>query len=364
LSTRLQPGEPAPWFIAPTPSNPRYEFHMVAGRFILLAFIPSDPTIRGAMLKGLKGVDHLFDAHNLALFGVLRDADSIAKARDRGALRWVQDAGGDVSRLYGAVGDAGEELGLFVLLDPTLRVFATADWDRADGLWATLNALPKPDDHAGTPITAPVLIVPRVFEPELCRALIDHYDQIGGAPSGVMRQVGGQTLLIQTEYKKRSDVNLSEDSELAKAIRERVRKRLAPEISKAFQFDLTWIERYLVACYDGETGGYFRPHRDNTTSGTAHRKFACSINLNSEEFEGGDLRFPEFGARTYRPPTGGAVIFSCSLMHEATPVTTGRRYAFLPFFYDDAGEKIRRTNVALTLRDPDAVAAAQAAADA
>ena len=71
------------------------------------------------------------------------------------------------------------------------------------------------------------------------------------------------------------------------------------------------------------------------------RKFACSINLNAEEFEGGDLRFPEFGSRTYRPPTGGAVIFSCSLLHEATPVTRGRRYAFLPFFYDEAGQIVR-----------------------
>jgi predicted 2-oxoglutarate/Fe(II)-dependent dioxygenase YbiX len=69
--------------------------------------------------------------------------------------------------------------------------------------------------------------------------------------------------------------------------------------------------------------------------------FACSINLNAEEFEGGDLRFPEFGSRTYRPPTGGAVIFSCTLLHEATPVTKGTRYAFLPFFYDDAAAKIR-----------------------
>ena len=116
---------------------------------------------------------------------------------------------------------------------------------------------------------------------------------------------------------------------------------------KAFRFEVTRIERYIVACYDAEDGGYFRPHRDNLTSGTAHRQFACSINLNAEEFEGGDLRFPEYGARTYRPPTGGAVVFSCSLLHEATPVTRGTRYAFLPFLYDEAGEKIRRQNLHL-----------------
>ena len=88
------------------------------------------------------------------------------------------------------------------------------------------------------------------------------------------------------------------------------------------------------------------PTATTSTLGTAHRRFAVSINLHAEDFEGGDLRFPEFGPRTYRPPTGGAVVFSCSLQHEATPVTRGRRYAFLPFFYDEEGERIRLANLA------------------
>jgi len=65
-----------------------------------------------------------------------------------------------------------------------------------------------------------------------------------------------------------------------------------------------------------------------------------------EEYEGGDLCFPEFGPQTYRAPTGGAVVFSCSLLHEARPVTKGRRYAFLPFLYDDAGAGLRERNLA------------------
>ena len=83
----------------------------------------------------------------------------------------------------------------------------------------------------------------------------------------------------------------------------------------------------------------FHPHRDNTTQGTAYRKFACSLNLN-DDFDGGDLRFAEFGPATHRPPPGGAVVFACGLMHEALKVTRGRRYAFLPFFYDEAGAEV------------------------
>ena len=99
-----------------------------------------------------------------------------------------------------------------------------------------------------------------------------------------------------------------------------------------------------MACYPAGAG-WFRPHRDNTTKGTAHRKFAVTINLNAEDYEGGELRFPEFGDRRYRPPTGGAVVFSCSLLHEALPVTRGERYAFLPFLYDEASARLRDENL-------------------
>ena len=71
---------------------------------------------------------------------------------------------------------------------------------------------------------------------------------------------------------------------------------------------------------------------------------AVTINLNAEDYEGGDLAFPEFGALTYRPATGDAVVFSCSLLHEALPVTRGRRYAFLPFLYDEATARLRQAN--------------------
>ena len=48
--------------------------------------------------------------------------------------------------------------------------------------------------------------------------------------------------------------------------------------------------------------------------------------------------------KTTAPPAGGAVVFSCSLLHEATPVTRGTRYAVLPFLYDEAAARIREAN--------------------
>jgi hypothetical protein len=42
--------------------------------------------------------------------------------------------------------------------------------------------------------------------------------------------------------------------------------------------------------------------------------------------------------------SGGAVVFSCSLLHAVSRVTRGRRYAFLPFLYDDAAAAMREAN--------------------
>lgn len=188
-------------------------------------------------------------------------------------------------------------------------------------------------------------MVPRVFEPEFCQELIAYYNLHGGGESGFMREVEGRTIGIQDPtFKRRRDQNIFDERLQTEAIY-RIHDRLVPEIHRAFQFKATRIERHIVACYDGKSGGFFRPHRDNTTKGTAHRKFAVSLNLNTGQYQGGLLRFPEFGRQTYTAPAGGAVVFSCSLLHEATPVTQGLRYAYLPFLYDDAAAKIREMNL-------------------
>lgn len=336
----LQPGDPAPWFRAPGTTNPSYAFDTVAGRWIVLAVLTgADPQGLEAAAAAVAAARDRFDDAAACFFGVVRDTPAARDwARDDlPGVRWLFDSGA-VAELYGAA-----ERPLWFLIDPMLRVTGISD----DGprLLAELARLPPPERHAGAPAFAPVLVAPRLFEPAFCQALIEHYEARGGQPSGFMREVDGVTRLMMDErHKRRSDVQL-EDQTLKDQARARVIRRLVPQIEKAFQFKATRMERYLVACYDAEDGGgWFRPHRDNTTKGTAHRRFAVSINLNAD-FDGGELRFPEFGARTYRPPPGGAVVFSCSLLHEATPVTRGRRFAFLPFLYDEAGAKVRERNL-------------------
>ena len=202
---------------------------------------------------------------------------------------------------------------------------------------------PRPSGAAAVEAHAPVLVIPRVFEPKLCADLIAWYERDGDKDSGYMQEREGFTVpVIDHRHKRRRDAEIADEG-LKNAAMRRVKQRIAPEIARAFAFDATRIERHIVACYDGSEGGWFRPHRDNTTRGTAHRRFAVTLNLNGD-YDGGDLRFPEFGQRTYRAPPGGAVVFSCSLLHEATPVTRGRRFAYLPFLYDEAAARVREAN--------------------
>ena len=48
------------------------------------------------------------------------------------------------------------------------------------------------------------------------------------------------------------------------------------------------------------------------------------------------MRFPEFDRQLYRPPAGGAVVFSCGLLHEVVPVTRGRRFGLFTFLHDQS----------------------------
>lgn len=331
----LKPGEPAPWFRGATPSNPEFTFDSVAGRYILLAFLPREDAPRLAALRALAARRAMFDDARLSAFAVVRDPQTATGVQDMTGLRWVLDLDGAVSAQFAP--DGGEPPA-WMLLDPTLRLLQSFALAESEALFATLQALPAPAEHAGVATPAPVMIAPRIFEPELCERLIALHTETAGELTGVMRDRGDRTAYVMDELKRRRDVVIEAPALIAE-IRERLEKRLFPQIERGFSFQATRIERYLVSCYAEDDGGVFHAHRDNTTFQTAHRKFAGSINLN-DDFTGGDLRFPEFGRSTYRPPIGAACVFACGLLHEATKVTSGRRYAFLPFFFDEAGAQV------------------------
>lgn len=356
---RLETGDHAPWFTQRGCTNEAYRFDTAAGRYIVLGFFITAADKQGAAaLKVIADNRDLFDDTNIAFFGVTVNANDEKHGTLKTSLpgiRWFWDTDLSVSRLYSSIARNFEKRGdgrvtarkLWYVLDPTMRILKVIQMDdegnHGKELIAFLKSLPPVERFSGIQLQAPVIYLPNVFEPELCERLISIYEKEGGQESGFMRDVGGKTVgIVDYALKRRQDVVLS-DENLLNELRRRIFKRIVPEIEKVHFFKASRIERFIVACYDGEHGGFFRAHRDNTTKGTAHRRFAVTINLNND-FEGGELNFPEYGARTFKPAVGGAVVFSCALLHAVSPVTSGKRYAFLPFLYDEAAAKLREEN--------------------
>lgn len=356
--TRVSSGDPAPNFVQRSVANPRYVFDTAAGRYLVLCFFGSaaDPHANAALQTVLDRPD-IFDDERACFFGVSVDPtdESTGRVTNRvPGYRHFWDFDLTISRLYGVAAKnadpAARPLTLarqWIVIDPTMRVIAAVPFrkDRGDiaEIIGVLDSLPPPARFAGEEIMAPILFLPRVFEQDLCRHLIGLYEAQGGEESGFMREIDGRTMSVADPgFKRRKDYEIG-DRDLMSALQARFLRRVIPEIAKVHQFHVTRMERYIVSCYAAEDGGHFSAHRDNTTRGTAHRRFAVSVNLN-DDFDGGEVSFPEYGPRSFKAPPGGAVVFSCSLLHKVSKVTRGRRYAFLPFLYDDAAARLREEN--------------------
>lgn len=354
---QVMPGDAAPWFEQRTAVNPKFHFESVAGCYVVMCFFGrTDDQLGQQAIAAIAANRDCFDDNRALFFGVCTDPRDESEQRVRDSLPGIQyfwDFDGSVSRLYGSIPkesttiDSASARRFWLVLDPTLRVMTVFPFKAqscgATDLFNYLRTLPPPHRLLGFDIPPPVLILPNVFEPAMCRRLIDLYRSDGGNESGFMREIDGKTVRVQDASHKRRRDHVIKDPDIINQTRARVIRRIVPEIAKIHYFKVTRMERYIVACYRAEDGGHFAAHRDNATKGTAHRRFAVSINLN-DEFEGGELNFPEYGPRTFKLPTGGAVVFTCTMLHKVSKVTSGERYAFLPFLYDDEAAKIRQAN--------------------
>src|SRR5579859_3793606 len=133
---------------------------------------------------------------------------------------------------------------------------------------------------------APVLFIPRVLDVAFCDALIAHFDETGGTPSGTAYVEGDKALWKpDPSVKMRRDVYL-ESGVWLERVKDALVRRVLPEIQRCFNFQVTQHEVFKLIRYDAGAG-YFHAHRDNESRDTAHRRFAMTLNLNTGEYEGG-----------------------------------------------------------------------------
>ncbi|NJO41654.1 MAG: redoxin domain-containing protein [Cyanobacteria bacterium CRU_2_1] len=356
-------GDPAPWFIIPSIANQSAHANTIVGgyRTVLFFFGSSqDPQIQ-PILSNFRAAQSQFEQHTVTFFGVSIDPTdrSLDQSGTTAHFKFLLDFRGDLSAQYGVCqlsenGSISYDPTSFIL-DENLRVLDVVPLEshipHVDRVLQAINTLPKPQPPQIIFQIAPVLTIPNVLPPEWCQRLIDLYNADGGTDSGFFKQERDKTVLIVDHtIKRRRDVLLT-DPELINQVNALIWRRVKPEIEKAFHFRISNFERYTVACYEEATQGFFQPHRDNRSVGTAHRRFAMTLNLNTGDYEGGCLRFPEYGTDLYCVATGSAIVFSCSLLHEAIPVTKGRRFALLSFFYGNEDAKLREQTKSQIIRD-------------
>ena len=182
-------------------------------------------------------------------------------------------------------------------------------------------------------MTAPALLLPNMLEPELCRKLIGVWETQGHEEGLVAAMKDGKDLnTVDYSMKKRLD-HVIRDDDLNNMLIRKIGPRIAEEVFKAFIFENFYLERCIIGAYEASRADRFRPHRDNLSASLASRRFAMSLNLN-DDYEGSGITFPEYGPHVYNVPAGAVMIFSCSLIHEALPVTRGRRFVLFSFLRD------------------------------
>jgi predicted 2-oxoglutarate/Fe(II)-dependent dioxygenase YbiX/peroxiredoxin len=333
-------GDSAPAFVGASASGRFFSLDGQAGRpVVVVALGALEPADAGLILERLRDARPLFKAAGV-------DVAALAPALQPFTARFATDplAADELFYLTDTSGLERTEVdgaAAAVLIDRSGRVVdiaaLRADTDIATWLSASAPRIWSEPSQVRA-ATAPVLIIPNIAPPSLCRALIDHFEASPHA-AGVMASFsdGGAYAKLDESKKKRRDTELTADMPLHAVVLQLFTQRVIPEIKRAFQADMAYADRILIARYD-DTGGYFKRHRDNAAPHTAFREFAISLNLNTPEYEGGELMFPEYDDHGYNPPAGGAIVFSASLLHEAAPVLKGSRYVLLSFFGSSAAQ--------------------------
>lgn len=330
-------GDRAPDFSLPDRTGASINLYTkIRGGTPLLVFYPDAASFSDEAAELRRALEPVSPGE-VDIFAIVRaPADSLPDIPG-GEMLVVADPAGQTAKAYGFAADAGP---LALRFDPNLRLTAL----RAAGAEAVSHYVERHLAQAATAdpgrlvsALAPVLIVPHVLGPDLCQELIDLHHSGGNQASTITyNKDGGDVREVHAEQKSRFD-HVITDKDMSRRLTETFGRRLNFEIEKAFQFRVAAHDGFIITRYDADTNGHFSLHRDNVSPTTAHFRFAVTVNLNFGEFEGGRLRFPEYGPDLYAPETGGAIVFSCSNLHEATPVTSGSRYALLTFLFG-AGE--------------------------
>ncbi len=315
----MEPGETAPDFVLPRGPDGRLVRFVsrVGGRPAVVVLAGGDPgtaTVVGARLVA--------DVPAADVHVVVQDPAHV------GPDTWL-DQTGQAQAAWGVDASTGP---IVVVLDPGVRVIAVGPAMDVDGAVTTVaEVVGRTIDHAPRG-HAPVLVLPEAIRPDMADRVRRAWADADPVATGVETTADGRRTEALDDLRKRRRDHVVTDPALLRDLTRHVGRRVVPQVAKAFAFTTTGFEGFKVGAYDVDDAGFFDAHRDNLSPATEHRRFALSLVLD-DDYEGGEVVFPEYGGDAYRLAAREALVFSGSLLHAVRPVTAGRRLVLLSFLF-------------------------------
>lgn len=171
-----------------------------------------------------------------------------------------------------------------------------------------------------------VIVVPNVFTPDECNALIAELDEKELEAGTIYRKFDEEYRVVVCSD-TRDCVQYRMESPLTEFVELRQRLHdLGRKINdEHFHFNLDGFpyDRMVYVRYDD--GGFFGPHKDAFgTEEIGFRKLSMSLQLSpDEDFEGGDIYISPYGVQEMSQ--GDVVIFPPYMIHHVTPVKGVRK---------------------------------------
>jgi AhpC/TSA family len=330
-------GDVAPPILTQTQDGQDFNLYSCAGKFSVIFALGSlkSKDARKAMVSMLQQ-DFFPQSENCKFYALTTNANDCEDTMLAGLCpenRILIDKSGELSRTFGLYNEKNQYIPTWLIFDPNMKLWATGPMAEYKRMIDAMKNLPDAQDHMGKDAFAPCLIIPRVFEPLFAQDLSTYY---------------GHMLTQRPEIFGANGAPV-QHPQLRLAYRERIAARVVSELNKVFGSYISRIEHLNVSSMD-ESQPAKPARRHNEMRAEAHRRFVVMVNLN-DDYEGGEVCFPEYGGRLYRAPAGGALVFSASLLAEFKPITKGFRLSATPYLYDEHFARVRyETSQELKLR--------------
>jgi hypothetical protein len=303
----LGPGDRIPNFMLPDPRGELRLFYQAIAGWPTVLLLAANTAMQDQWdeIKGFAAAAPALHAAGAKLMIVSNDGiDSLAMVAKiiPEHAHWLADIKGVVNlglrqgALFAFTG------AVCFVLDANQRIVGLRGAEPGHAEWALamLNARSSESPQQLSTV-APVLLLPAALDGEDCAVLL----------------------------KQISDANTTSgsagiaDKALAERIGKTLLRRIGPEVEKAFSFDDFVVESLALRWDDSAAAADRRVEVDDPA--VQGRSFSLILDLAGEAYRGGDIQFPEYGPHSYRPGSGGALVFAGTLLRELRSVSTGRR---------------------------------------